>query len=45
MDNKKNKINFFQKKDLTIKSLKEVNCFLLNLNKTVKSIKIYKWFK
>ena len=45
MDKKKNKFDFAKKKDLTIKSLKEVNYFLLNLNRTVKSIKIYKWFK
>lgn len=30
---KKNKFSFLQKKKCLIKSLKEVNCFLFNLNK------------
>ena len=42
---KEQKEKFNQKKDKAIRSLKEVNFFLSNLNKTAKSIKIYKWFK
>ena len=42
---KEQKEKFNQKKDKAIRSLKEVNFFLSNLNKTTKSIKIYKWFK
>ncbi len=46
MDNKKNKkFNFIQKKDCTIKSIKEIEFFLRNLNKGIKSFKIYKFFK
>ena len=41
--NKKN--NFVNSKEKAIKSLKDVNCFLSNINLTLKSIKIYKWFK
>ena len=42
---KEQKEKFNQKKDKAIRSLKEVNFFLSNLNKTAKWIKIYKWFK
>lgn len=49
MKKRKNENNFFknlkQKKDYTLKSLEDVNCFLCNLNKTVKSVKIFKWLK
>lgn len=40
---KKNKFNFHQKKDCTIKSLREVNCFLSNLNKAFTIKKLFKW--
>ena len=43
--NKKSKFNFLQKKDCTIKSIKEIEFFLCNLNKSVKTFKIYKFFK
>lgn len=40
----KKKIKFSEKKDLAVKSLKEINYFLSNLNVAAKSIKIFKWF-
>ena len=46
MDNKKDKkINFAQKKICAINSIKEIEFFLRNLNKGIKSFKIYKFFK
>ena len=42
-ENKKNK--FIIKKDNTLKSLKEVECFLCNLKKATKGIKLYKILK
>ena len=42
---KNGKFNFSQKKDYTIRSLKEVNYFLCNLDKAIHYIKIYHWFK
>ena len=39
------KFNFAEKKDCTIRSIKEVEFFLCNLNKAVKSFKIYKFLK
>ncbi len=44
-ENKKNKFNFAEKKDYTIRSLKEVNYFLCNLDKTIRYIKLYRLFK
>lgn len=44
-DNKNNKFNFKQKKDYTIRSLKEVNYFLCNLDKAIRYVKLYKIFK
>jgi len=44
-DIKKNKFNFTQKKDYTIRSLKEVNYFLCNLDKAIHYIKLYRLFK
>ena len=41
--NKKN--NFLQKKDYTINSIKEIEFFLHNLTKALKSFKIIKFFK
>ena len=41
--NKKN--NFKQKKDCTINSIKEIEFFLCNLSKGIKSFKVYKFFK
>ncbi len=44
--NKNNKkFNFAERKDCTIRSIKEIEFFLCNLNKTIKSIKIYKFLK
>ena len=49
MNNKNNKnnkkTNFKQKKDYTINSIKEIEYFLRNLNKGIKSFKIYKFLK
>jgi len=44
-ENKSKKFNFAQKKDYTIRSLKEVNYFLCNLDKAIRYIKLYNWFK
>lgn len=41
----KNKFNFTEKKDCAIRSIKEIEFFLRNVNKAVKSFKIYKFFK
>jgi len=41
----KKKFNFKQKKDYTIRSLKEVNYFLCNLDKAIRYIKLYRLFK
>lgn len=44
--NKKNKPNkLLEKKDHIIHSLREVNCFLYNINKVLCINKIYKKFK
>ena len=44
--NKNNKkLNFSQKKDCTIHSIKEIEFFLCNFNKALKSFKLYKFFK
>ena len=44
--NQKNKkFNFKQKKDCTINSFKEIEFFLCNLNKSIKTFKIYKFLK
>lgn len=43
--NNSNKINFSQKKNCAINSIKEIELFLHNFNKAVKSFKIYKFFK
>ena len=50
MENKKNnkknkKFDFNQKKNNTIKSLSEVECFLRNFKKISKYIKLYKIIK
>ena len=37
--------NFKQKKDCAINSIKEIEFFLRNLNKCIKSFKIYKFIK
>lgn len=42
--NKKN-FNFIEKKDCTIRSIKEIEFFLCNLNKAIKSFKFYKSLK
>ena len=45
-NNKNNKkFNFAQRKDCTIHSIKEVEFFLCNLDKAIKSFKIYKFLK
>ncbi len=42
---KSKNFNFSKKKDCTIHSIKEVEFFLCNLNKTIKSFRLYKFFK
>lgn len=44
-DKKDKKFNFAEKKDCTIHSIKEIEFFLCNLNKALKSFKIYKFLK
>ena len=44
-DKNKKKFNFTEKKDCTIRSIKEIECFLCNFNKAIKSFKIYKFLK
>lgn len=42
---KEKKLNFSQKKDCTIRSIKEIEFFLCNLDKALKSFKVFKFFK
>lgn len=42
---KEKKFNFIEKKDCTIRSIKEIEFFLCNLDKAVKSFKIFKFLK
>ena len=42
---KEKKFNLTEKKDCTIHSIKEIEFFLRNLNKAVKSFKIIKFLK
>ncbi|MBQ3145933.1 MAG: hypothetical protein IJB90_05210 [Clostridia bacterium] len=42
---KEKKFNLIEKKDCTIRSIKEIEFFLCNLNKGIKSFKIYKFLK
>ena len=44
-EKKKEKFNFKKRKDCTIHSIKEVEYFLCNLDKAIKSIHVYKFFK
>lgn len=41
----KKKLNFSERKDCTIRSIKEIEFFLCNLDKAIKSFKIYKFLK
>ena len=43
--NKNNKNKLINKKNCTINSIKEIEFFLRNLNKGIKSFKIYKFLK
>ena len=45
MKDKNNKFDFKKKKNLTLNSLNQVNYFLLNINKSIKSVKLFKWIK
>lgn len=45
LDKNKKKFNFVERKDCTIRSIKEIEFFLCNLNKAIKSFKIYKFLK
>ena len=42
---KEKKFNISQRKDCTIRSIKEIEFFLCNLDKEIKSFKIYKFLK
>ena len=44
-ENKNKKINFIEKKDCCLKSLKDVNSFLCNLKKAKIALCLFKWFK
>ena len=41
----KKTFNFKERKNCTIRSIKEIECFLCNLDKVIKSLKIYKFLK
>jgi len=45
LDGKEKKFNFAERKDCTIRSIKEIEFFLCNLDKAIKSFKIYKFLK
>ncbi len=45
MNDKNTKNNFRQRKKCTINSIKEIEFFLRNINKGLKSFKIYKFLK
>lgn len=45
MKDKNNKFDFKKKKNLTLNSLNQVNYFLLNINKSIKSVKLFNWIK
>lgn len=45
LNKKEKKFNFSERKDCTINSIKEIEFFLCNLNKAIKSLKIYKFLK
>ncbi len=44
-EEKKKKFNFAERKDCTIRSIREIEFFLCNLDKAIKSFKIYKFLK
>ena len=44
-EDKKKKINFGEKKDCCVKSLKEVNSFLCNIKKAKIALCLFKWFR
>ncbi len=39
------KLNFIERKNCTINSIKEIEFFLCNFNKALKTFKIYKFLK
>lgn len=39
------KFNFVERKDCTVRSIKEIEFFLCNLNKAFKGFRVYKFFK
>ena len=45
LEKNKKKFNFKEKKDCTIHSIKEVEFFLCNFNKAIKSFKVFKFLK
>ena len=45
MNNNNKKNNFSHRKKCAIKSMKEIEFFLRNLNKGIKSFKLYKFLK
>lgn len=44
-EKKEKKFNFNERKDCTIRSIREIEFFLCNLDKAIKSLKIYKFLK
>ena len=44
-NSEKNKINLKERKNRTLNSIKEIELFLCNFEKAIKSFKIYKFFK
>lgn len=45
LNKEKNKFNFKERKDCVVCSIKEIEYFLCNLDKTFKAFKVYKFFK
>lgn len=45
LNKEKKKFNFVERKDCTIRSIKEIEFFLCNLDKAFKAFRVYKFFK
>lgn len=45
LNKEEKKFNFAERKDCTIRSIKEIEFFLCNLNKAFRAFKVYKFFK
>lgn len=45
LEKKEKKFDFAERKDCTIRSIKEIEFFLCNLDKAIKSFRIYKFLR